>query len=108
VADAEDFDSTRYFGNLSPSRPISSITYGLPQASHVTPDGCQVVQVHLLLRHGARYPGRSSSLNDFVEKIREATSSPEGFEANGSLEFLRKWTYNLKTDTLTPFGKSQL
>lgn len=108
VADTEDFDAIHYFGNLSPWRPISSSNYGLPKASHVTPDGCQVVQVHLLYRHGARYPVRSSSLGDFGEKIREAASSPEGFEANGNLEFLRKWTYNLRTETLTPFGRAQL
>ena len=49
---AEDFDTIHYFGNLSPWRPISSSNYGLPEASHVIPDGCQTVQVHLLHRHG--------------------------------------------------------
>lgn len=105
---AEDFDTIHYFGNLSPWRPISSSNYGLPEASHVIPDGCQTVQVHLLHRHGARYPVQSSSLGDFSEKIHEAIRCTEGFEAYGNLEFLRNWTSNLKTETLTPFGRAQL
>ncbi|KXN87322.1 3-phytase A [Leucoagaricus sp. SymC.cos] len=106
--DAKSFNVIRYFGNLSPWRSIPSSNYGLPEASPIVPDDCKIVQVHLLHRHGARYPVSSSSLGGFAAKIHEAANSEEGFEANGDLKFLRTWTYKLGAETLTPFGRAQL
>jgi hypothetical protein len=111
AADAKDsksFNVIKYFGNLSPWRSIPSKNYGLPEASPVVPDGCQVVQVHLLHRHGARYPTTSSNIGLFATKIHEAANSETGFEAYGDLKFLRTWTYKLGAETLTPFGRAEL
>jgi hypothetical protein len=106
--DAKEFNVIRYFGNLSPWRSIPSSNYGLPEASPLIPDGCRVIQVHLVHRHGARYPVETSMISDFASKIHETANSPAGFEANGDLEFLRTWTYKLGKATLTPFGRSEL
>ncbi|KAJ3564362.1 hypothetical protein NP233_g8342 [Leucocoprinus birnbaumii] len=98
----------QYFGNLSPWRSIPSTSYGLPEASPLVPDGCQVVQVHLLYRHGARYPAQNSNVCKFADKVYKKVDSPEGLEAYGEMEFLKTWKNRLGEETLTPFGQAQL
>ncbi|KXN83922.1 3-phytase A [Leucoagaricus sp. SymC.cos] len=106
--DAEDFDVIHHFGSLQPWRSIPSAEYGLPDASPVVPKGCDIIQVHLLHRHGARYPTSGTGPATFAAKIHDAANSVEGFEAAGDLAFLRDWTYKLGAEVLTPFGRSQL
>lgn len=108
ASDPGDFDVLQHFGNLSPWRSIPSKNYGLPDASPVIPDGCEIVQVHLLHRHGARYPTLDFGPASFAAKVHEAANSPAGFKATGRLKFLRNWTYKLGGEILTPFGRSQL
>ncbi|KAJ3552547.1 hypothetical protein NP233_g12855 [Leucocoprinus birnbaumii] len=98
----------QYFGNLSPWRSIPSTSYGLPEASPLVPDGCQVVQVHLLYRHGARYPAQNSNVCKFADKVYKKVSSPEGLKAYGEMKFLETWKNQLGEETLTPFGQAQL
>lgn len=104
---ADDFDVIHHFGSLQPWFSIPSADYGLPDASPVIPNGCDIVQVHLLHRHGARYPSGSDP-SSFATKLHEAANSGTHFEANGDLQFLRNWTYKLGAEILTPFGRSQL
>ncbi|KAJ6179828.1 hypothetical protein N7519_010289 [Penicillium mononematosum] len=54
------------------------------------PDGCSVDQVHLLSRHGERYPTPSAGSRhlQFLKRVKEI-----GLPLNGSLEFLNDWTY---------------
>lgn len=108
AADSSDFDVIKHFGNLAPWRSISSAKYGLPNASPMIPDGCDIVQVHLLHRHGARYPTEGSGPAKFAAKVHEAASSPAGFKATDKLHFLQHWTYKLGAEILTPFGRSEL
>lgn len=100
------FDIKKYWGNLSPWYSLSSADYGLPDASPQLPDGCEIVQVHLLYRHGARYPTSGAAPATFAQKLHNATST--GFNVTGDLEFLSDWTYKLGAELLTPFGRSQL
>ena len=55
----QKFDLLKKWGNLSPwySNPVG--TFGV-QTGPETPDGCRVTGLHLLHRHGARYPTRDS------------------------------------------------
>ncbi|KAL4958140.1 histidine phosphatase superfamily [Aspergillus filifer] len=70
------------------------------------PDGCVVDQVHMIARHGERYPTKSAGRRhlDLLHCIRE-TNAP----LNGSLSFLNNWTYFTDTpstdfDQLTRTG----
>ncbi|TFK51915.1 phosphoglycerate mutase-like protein [Heliocybe sulcata] len=101
------FDTIRYWGNLSPWYSVPSSAHGLPEASPQIPEGCSINQVHLLHRHGARYPTSSGGPAGFAEKLSNATVSG-GFTASGSLEFLNTWTYKLGAELLTPFGREEL
>ncbi|KAI1827597.1 phosphoglycerate mutase-like protein [Xylaria intraflava] len=102
---ASEFDITRYWGNLSPWYSLSSADFGLPNASPLAPKGCSITQVHLLYRHGARYPTSGAPPTTFAEKIAKATESQ--VELSGDLEFLADWTYKLGAELLTPFGRGQ-
>lgn len=50
-----NFDLFKYWGNLSPWFSVERGTFGL-DSSPETPDTCRVTGLHLLHRHGARYP----------------------------------------------------
>ncbi|KAI0756702.1 phosphoglycerate mutase-like protein [Daedaleopsis nitida] len=100
------FNPMRYWGNLSPWWSQQG-SWGLPDASAVVPSGCELTQVHLLHRHGARYPTSGSAPSAFAAKIHAAATST-GFSASGPLEFLNTWTYKLGAELLTPFGREQL
>jgi hypothetical protein len=82
-------------------------SFGLPDASPVIPEGCGLNAVHLLMRHGARYPTSDSGPSQFAAEIHSAVSK-EGFSVTGDLEFLATWTYKLGAEILTPFGREAL
>ncbi|KAG1757693.1 histidine phosphatase superfamily [Suillus lakei] len=106
-ADGADitFNVMRHWGNLSPMYSVES--FGLPDASPVIPEGCGLNAVHLLMRHGARYPTSDSGPSKFAAKIHSAASK-DGFSVTGDLEFLATWTYELGAEILTPFGRDSL
>lgn len=99
------FDISKYWGNLSPWYSLRSSDYGLPDASPLVPEGCDITQVHLLYRHGARYPTNGAAPGTFAQKIANATKTE--FVVSGELSFLSDWTYKLGAERLTPFGRSQ-
>ncbi|KAL0951348.1 hypothetical protein HGRIS_008052 [Hohenbuehelia grisea] len=101
-----DFDVTQHFGSLSPFNSVDS--FGLPDASPQVPETCRLKQVHLLHRHGARYPTSGSGPAAFAAKVHAAATTGDGFQATNELKFLNTWTYKLGAETLTPFGRSQL
>lgn len=103
--ESSDFDIKKYWGNLTPWYSLSSADYGLPDANPLIPEGCDIVQVHLLYRHGARYPTSGAAPATFAQKLHNATKT--GFNATDDLEFLSAWTYKLGAELLTPFGRSQ-
>ncbi|KAF2754041.1 phosphoglycerate mutase-like protein [Pseudovirgaria hyperparasitica] len=105
TAAQDSFDITKYWGNLSPWYSLRSADYGLPDASPLAPEGCDITQVHLLYRHGARYPTSGAGPSTFSQRIVNATKT--GLTASGELAFLADWTYKLGAELLTPFGRSQ-
>ena len=104
---SSSFDRARSWGNLSPWWSLGADAFGLDEASQVVPDGCELTQVYLLHRHGARYPTSGSGPSAFAATIHAAATST-GFNASGPLEFLNTWTYKLGAELLTPFGRQQL
>jgi len=99
-------DITKYWGNLSPWYSVSSADYGLPNASPLIPAGCEIEQMFLLYRHGARYPTSGAAPATFAQKVANATKAG-GFKTTGELAFLSDWTYKLGAELLTPFGRLQ-
>lgn len=99
------FDVLQHFGNLSPWQSIKS--FGVPNTSPLVPDGCSLVQTHLLHRHGARYPTSNGPPSAFATRINAAATGT-GFSASGPMQFLNTWNYKLGAEILTPFGRSQL
>jgi len=102
-----EFDAIRSWGNLSPMFSLPPDTFGLPDASPVVPEGCSMDAVHILHRHGARYPTSGSPPSAFAAKIHAAATGA-GFSASGPLAFLNTWTYKLGAEILTPLGRQQL
>ena len=100
------FNVLRQWGNLAPMFSVDS--FGLPHASQLIPEGCELTQVHLVHRHGARYPTSGSPPAAFAAKLHNATVLGTGFTATGDLAFLNTWTYKLGAELLTPFGRKQM
>ncbi|KAH8112806.1 phosphoglycerate mutase-like protein [Phellopilus nigrolimitatus] len=100
------FNVLRTWGNLAPMFSVDS--FGLPEANMLIPAGCELNQVHLVHRHGARYPTTGASPSMFATKLHNATVAGTGFTATGDLAFLNTWTYKLGAELLTPFGRQQL
>ncbi|KAI5121931.1 hypothetical protein M0805_000260 [Coniferiporia weirii] len=98
------FDVLRTWGNLAPMFSVDS--FGLPEANMLIPEGCELTQVHLVHRHGARYPTGGEAPSQFAAKVHNATTT--GFTAKDELAFLNTWTYKLGAELLTPFGRKQL
>jgi hypothetical protein len=99
------FDISKYWGNLSPWYSLRSADYGLPNASPLAPAGCEITQMHLLYRHGARYPTSGAAPGTFAQKLANATKTD--LAVSGDLSFFADWTYKLGAELLTPFGRSQ-
>ncbi|KAI5121929.1 hypothetical protein M0805_000258 [Coniferiporia weirii] len=106
------FNVLRSWGNLSPFFSVDS--FGLPEANMLIPEGCEITQVRLVHRHGARYPTDGEAPSQFAAKVHNATIAK--FTAKDELAFLNTWTYKvhrlsspqLGAELLTPFGRKQL
>ncbi|KAF8607448.1 phosphoglycerate mutase-like protein [Ceratobasidium sp. AG-I] len=101
------FDLFKSWGNLSPWYSVPSADFGLPNTSPAAPNQCRVTGLHVLHRHGARYPtewslwGGPARMSDRFKKL-------DNFTASGELAFLNEWSYALGAEILTPFGRHQL
>ncbi|KAI0928198.1 hypothetical protein AcW2_004285 [Taiwanofungus camphoratus] len=102
-----DFDLFKHWGNLSPWFSVRQGAFGV-DSSPEAPNTCRVTGLHLLHRHGARYPTELASYGgpaNFAARLNKAASD---WTATGSLTFLNEWTYKLGEEILTPFGRQQL
>ncbi|THG92822.1 hypothetical protein EW026_g8217 [Hermanssonia centrifuga] len=68
------------------------------------PAGCQITQINILQRHGARFPtsGAATSIIAAVGKLQtvKAYNDPD-------FDFLKTFTYDLGTNDLVEFGADQ-
>lgn len=67
---------------------------------------CTVDQVHILHRHGARYPTAGSPVHA-IQRLAAARDAGS-VTFNGPLAFLQSWSYQLGGELLTPPGRLQL
>lgn len=94
---------SNHMGPLTPYK--SSDGFGVDDASyHALPASCKVEQVHMLHRHGARYPTSYSPVLDF-EGLLNQKPRPT---FTGPLSFLNKYEYHLGKELLVPLGRQQL
>ncbi|KAF2103962.1 phosphoglycerate mutase-like protein [Rhizodiscina lignyota] len=75
---------------------------GLGVNEYSLPKGSNISQVHVLHRHGSRYP---TATPPTVDKLLNTTVK---WKASGQLAFLNDWTYKLGQQILTPVGKQEL
>ncbi|KAI0701864.1 phosphoglycerate mutase-like protein [Cytidiella melzeri] len=104
---SKEFDLFQHWGNLSPWFSVKRGAFGL-DSSPETPETCEITGLHLLHRHGARYPTQYASFGgpaNFSGRLNQAAAR---WNATGELEFMNTWTYKLGEEVLTPFGRQQL
>ncbi|KIK68812.1 hypothetical protein GYMLUDRAFT_36309 [Collybiopsis luxurians FD-317 M1] len=103
----KDWDLFKHLGNLSPWYSNERGAFGL-DSDPETPKTCRVTGLHLLHRHGARYPNENATYGnpaDFAGRLHKAAKK---WTAKGDLKFMNDWTYKLGENTLTTFGRQQL
>ncbi|KAF7335328.1 AB hydrolase-1 domain-containing protein [Mycena sanguinolenta] len=101
------FDIFKKWGNLSPWYSVDRTTFGVDSGPE-TPKTCRVTGLHLLHRHGARYPTAYASYGGPANFSSRLHAVADKWTANGDLEFMNEWTYKLGEEVLTPFGRQQL
>jgi len=110
---SKTFSVIHSWGNLSPfrspdaSNPNTQSSFGIANTSPLVPAGCELTQVHLLHRHGARYPTTGAAPSVFATALNAAAATGK-LSASGPLAFLNTWEYKLGAEILTPFGRAQL
>jgi hypothetical protein len=112
ATDDPNFNIFQSVGNESPyfSSPLFS---DYQQGAAVLPEQCTVQQVHLLHRHGARYPTSSTTegapaFGAAIANISKVTHPDSNFSATGPLSFLNTWQYQLGAEVLVPVGNQEL
>ena len=88
-------------GYLSPYTP--SPGFGVDE--YPMPPGAELVQVHMLSRHGSRYPTPGSEVEALGERLKNASSKTL---FKGALGFLADWEYELGAAILVPKGREEL
>lgn len=117
VAAEESVQKLAPFNHMGPLTPYkSSPGFGTDNvkyrdASALLPDDkgkgtCSVDQVHILHRHGSRFPTSGSPVHA-VEKVARARQAGH-VEFSGPLAFLQEWSYELGGELLVPPGRLEL
>jgi hypothetical protein len=71
------------------------------------PPGSNITHVHVLHRHGSRYPSRGSGAEQFGATVANLTANGRR-PFSGELSFLNDWRYELGAEILTPGGRQEL
>ncbi|KAF9218807.1 phosphoglycerate mutase-like protein [Gyrodon lividus] len=101
------FNLFRSWGNLSPWYSVPRGAFGIDEGPE-PPEKCEIKGVHVLHRHGARYPTAWTNFGGPATLAKRLHESTKQWEATGRLAFLNDWTYKLGEEVLTPFGRQQL
>lgn len=102
----------QHLGNESPY--FSSPIFADFQQEHARlSEKCTVKQVHILHRHGARYPTSSTTegapyFGAVIANVSKLNHPDSNFSASGPLSFLNTWKYELGAEVLNPVGTQQL
>lgn len=96
------------FRHMGPLTPYYAADFGVDNGRYLTPPqtangSCTLTQVHILHRHGARYPTSGAP----PELVRDLLQGGQA-KFTGPLAFLNAYTYRLGTELLVPLGREQL
>ncbi|KAL5332309.1 histidine phosphatase superfamily [Aspergillus crustosus] len=72
------------------------------------PSGASISQVHLIHRHGSRYPPDSESIAQWAQGITNASAQGTVTEFTGALSFLNTYTWNQGVNILVRKGRQEL
>lgn len=95
-------------GPLTPYR--SAPDFAISTAKHrALPAGCHIDRVHILHRHGSRYPTTGSPANDIRKIVKDVQKLSNDKHFKGPLTFLNSYDPNrLGLELLVPVGRQQL
>lgn len=102
--DTNNSNIFQLMGHLSPYSPNPD---GFGVNEYFLPPGANISTVHLLSRHGSRYPTTGSSVPNFGSKIYNLTTSRTA-KWTGALSFLNSWKYTLGAEILVARGRQEL
>ncbi|KAL4402655.1 acid phosphatase [Malassezia pachydermatis] len=110
-AEKDNATSDDIFANLgayTPWRPADGL-FPETEAYKPLPDQCTMKQVHLLVRHGARYPtdGMDEGPGTIGALVLNSTRN-NTFSAKGNMAFLNTWNYSLGQAVLVHQGAQEL
>ncbi|PKI84653.1 hypothetical protein MVES1_001877 [Malassezia vespertilionis] len=110
-ADQDKANSDDIFRNLGTTSPYRAADDLFPETNQYRnlPDECVIKQVHVVHRHGARYPTSETSEGApmFGEVIANATKDNK-LGASGDLDFLKQWKYPIGAEVLVHQGAQEL
>jgi hypothetical protein len=97
------------WGQLTPYHDNNDGYFGVQDVG--IPNGCQIEQVHLIERHGSRFPTSSfddgSNDENFGSKIANWTRDHPNAKFSGPLSFLNSWHYVMSQSLLVSRGAVQ-
>ena len=109
-ADKDNATSADIFRNLGAQSPYHPADDLFPEtnAYQNVPEQCEIKQVHILHRHGARNPtdGPNEGIGLLGQKVRNASKAGK-LKATGDLAFLKHWNYSLGEAVLVHQGAKE-
>lgn len=104
VGNTQNASIFQLMGQLSPYFP-NPVGFGANE--YPLPDGANISQVHMLHRHGSRYPTTGAGVQAIGDALTTlAKNGSAGF--TGDLGFLNTWSYGLGAEILVPNGRQEL
>ena len=96
----------QYWGQVTPYSDNNETYFGVTDTG--LPNSCQIEQVHLLERHGSRFPTGSyddgENDSNLATKLRNLTATNATAKFTGPLSFLNGYQYNLGSGLLVGRG----
>ena len=90
-------------GQVSPYFPNPD---GFGVSEYPLPAGSNISQLHMLARHGSRYPTGDSGVAKFSTSLVQAVKNGSA-SFSGELAFLNNWEYGLGSEILVPVGRQE-
>lgn len=107
----DHFHPFQHMGSLSPyfSAQHGTIDNARFDVTPVSANGtCTLTQVHILHRHGSRYPTGGAPTRLVKELLRRPHGDGQSLWFDGPLAFLNTYEYRLGEELLVPLGREQL
>ena len=75
------------------TKPMADLRSGFGVQEYPLPPGASIRQLHMIHRHGSRYPEKYSGVEKFGKALEDDIRS--GAKFSGALSFLNTWEYGL-------------